>query len=270
MPCVLLVRALCNHGTNWRRVRFARIEEPDMVDKSEKFSLLVRLGYAARGLVYVLLGYLALSSARGVAGGLLAYALYKLIAGVGDIEHKGSSAKGIAQRIGYLASGLAHIVLAWTAFEFAHGDEQSSGGDGSSQAAATLLAWDMGAFILGLIGLGFAAAALFQVRSALTAHFMRTVGAGAPAAICWIGRIGHAARAIVFLVIGWSLVKSGWLDSGSEAKGLGGALLSLSQEGALYTVVAIGLLAFGVFSLIVARFRIIPDVDRSDLKPSVR
>jgi len=263
-----------------------------MGDKSEKFSLLVRLGYAARGLVYVLFGYLALSAACDASAGpeasfdmlqdipfgsavlyvtavgLLAYAVYKLIAAVGDLEHHGSDAKGIAQRIGYFASGLAHTVLAWTAFQFAHGDKQSSAGDGSGQAARTLLSWDLGAAVLGLIGIGFVLGAAFQARSAFTAHFMRTVGAGAPAAVCWIGRIGHAARAVVFVVMGWSLIRSAWLHSGAEVRGLGGALTSLRENGALYTIVALGLLMFGIFSLIVARFRIIPDVGRSDFKPS--
>jgi hypothetical protein len=265
-----------------------------MVDKSEKFTLLVRLGYAARGVVYVLLGYLALSASGDVSSGpeasfnmlqdipfgsaalyvtavgLMAYAIYKFIAAIGDLEHHGFEAKGIAQRTGYMASGAAHTLLAWTALEFARGDKQSATGDASGQAATTLLTWDVGAAVLGVVGIGFLAGAVVQARSALTAHFMRSVGAGAPAAICWIGRVGHAARAVVFLLIGWSLIKSAWLDSGAEAQGLGSALSSLRDNGALYSIVAIGLLLFGVFGLIVSRYRVIPDIDRRDLKPSFR
>lgn len=262
-----------------------------MVDKSQHFTLLVRVGYAARGVVYILLGYLALSSAGNVAAGpqaslnylqdvplgftalyvtavgLLAYALYKLIAAFSDLERKGSDAKGIGQRIGYGVSGITHTILAWSALQFAEGDKQSVGGDGSGEAANTLLAWDMGGLVLGLIGLGLFAAAAFQGRSAITASFMRSVGAGAPHAVCWIGRIGHAARAAVFLLIGWSLIQSAWFHDGTKAKGLGSALEGLRENTALHTVVAIGLLMFGVFSLVVARFRIIPDVGKQDLKP---
>jgi hypothetical protein len=165
---------------------------------------------------------------------------------------------------------VAHTVLAWTAFQFARGDKQSATGDGSDQAANTLLAWDAGSVVLGLVGLGFVLGAVFQARSALTAHFMRSVGAGAPAAVCWLGRVGHAARAVVFLIIGWSLIKSGWIGNSAEVKGLGDALVELRGNGVLYPVVGVGLLMFGAFSLIVARFRIIPDVDRSDLKPQLR
>lgn len=265
-----------------------------MVDKSQEFALLIRVGYVARGVVYVLLGYLALSSAHQTSAGpqasfdflqdvplgsavlyvtavgLLAYALYKLIAALSDLEHKSSDAKGIAQRLGYGASGLAHIVLAWSAFQFAHGDKQSAGADASSETAGTLLAWEMGAIVVGVVGLGFIVSAVFQGRSAVTASFMRTVGADAPSAVCWIGRIGHAARAVVFLVIGWSLVHSAWLGKGAEAKGLGSALVSLRDSEVLYMIVALGLLMFGVFSLIVARYRIIPEVRKRDLKPTLR
>ncbi len=163
---------------------------------------------------------------------------------------------------------MAYTLLAWTALEFAQGDKQSSTGDGGNRAASQLLSWDAGAVVLGITGLGFLLVGVFQARAAFTAHFMRTVGAGAPAAVCWIGRVGHAARAIVFFVIGWSLIKSAWLNSGAEVRDLGNALMSMRDNGALYTAVAAGLLMFGVFSLILARFRIIPDVERADLKRS--
>ena len=52
-------------------------------------------------------------------------------------------------------------------------------------------------------------------------------------------------------------------------KGLGEAILSLRQSGFVYTLVCVGLMIFGAFSLIVARYRIIPDIHRRDLKPSL-
>ena len=265
-----------------------------MIDKSEKFTLLVQLGYAARGVVYILLGYLALGSTGNVsagpqasmnfmqdvplggfvlalaAAGLLGYAIYKFIAAISDLERMGTNAKGIAHRVGYFCSGLAHTVLAWTAVQFARGDKQSATGDSSAQAASTLLTFEFGSVVLGLIGVGFVLTAIVQGKKAITADFMRSVGADAPGAVCWIGRCGHAARSIVFLLIGWSIIRSAWFHSGDEVKGLGAALMSLRDDGGLYTVVAIGLMLFGVFSLIVSRFLIIPDIDRSDLKPSGR
>jgi hypothetical protein len=264
-----------------------------MVDKSEKFSLLVRLGYAARGLVYLLLGYLALSTAGKaqdgqnavfdllqdvplgvpllyvVAIGLFAYAVFKLIDAATDVENHGDDTGGKAKRIGSGASGLAHLALAYTALQFAQGDKQqaSDGASGGQQAAGSLMTWDMGPLLLGLIGVGFLVGAAMQAKAAYTANFMKRIGGGAPNYVRPIGRAGHAARAVVFLVIGWSLVKGAWLSNSGEVKGLGDALVALSGNDLLYTFVALGLILFGIFSLIVARYRIVPDIDGGDLRP---
>lgn len=268
-------------------------EKKATMDKSEKFSLLVRLGYAARGLVYVLLGYLALSTAGKaqegqnavfdliqdvplgqpllylVAVGLFAYAVFKAIDAVTDIENHGDDASGKAKRVGSGASALAHLALAYTAFQFAQGDKQqaSDGAGGGQQAAGSLMTWEMGPLLLGLIGLGFLIGAAMQAKSAYTASFMKRIGGGAPQYVRTLGRAGHAARAVVFLLIGWSLVKGAWLTQSSQVKGLGDALVALSGNDLLYTAVALGLIMFGLFSLIVSRYRIVPDIDRGDLRP---
>lgn len=264
------------------------------IDTSRQFTTLVRLGYAARGITYILLGYLALSTggeARGggkavfdwlqdvpggtvmlwlMALGLLAYAIFKFISAIGDIQHRGSDAKGVVKRVGDAASGIAHSILAYAAFQFATG-EKSTGADGSSQEmAGSVLDTELGAVLVGLIGLGFLISAAMQAKQAVTAEFMRHVDSRAPAQVKPAGRAGHAARAVVFAIIGWSLVQSAWLSSSNQAKGLGEAIVSLRDAGFIYTLVAIGLLLFGVFSLVVARYRIIPDVSREDLKPSLR
>lgn len=265
-----------------------------MVDKSGKFRWLVQLGYAARGLVYVILGYLALTTAGRAAGGgeavfdllqevplgtvvlylmaagLLAYAAFKLVSAVGDLQRHGSEPMGLAARVGEAASAVAHTVLAWAAFQYAGGGGESASGGGQQEAVGSVLELPLGDLLIGLVGLGFVAAAAMQARNAWTARFMRHVSAAAPAAVEPIGRVGHAARAVVFLVIGWSLVRSAWFDRAAEVSGLGDALLSLQGNGALYTVVAAGLLLFGLFSLVVARYGVIPEVHRADLRPSWR
>lgn len=256
-----------------------------MVDKSEKFAWLVRLGYAARGLVYVMLGYLALSAARAagdgqsavfdliqdvplgtpllwlVALGLLGYAAFKFLDAATDVEGHGGGAKGAAKRIGSTASGIAHVVLAWTAYQFASGAaRQSSGDSGGKEAAASLLTWSMGSLLLGIVGLGFLVAAAMQARHAWNASFMRHVSRKAPRMVEPVGRVGHAARAVVFLLIGWSIVRSAWFEQSSGVMGLGEAIVALRDSGPVYTLVAVGLILFGVFSLVVARYRIIPDL----------
>lgn len=264
-----------------------------MVDKSEKFTSLVRLGFAARGVVYGLIGYLALTAAGGEKGpegafnwiqdapfgepvlyaaavGLAAYAVFRLCSLLFDIENHGTDAKGMLHRIGHGASALAHFALAWTAFRFAHGDKQTATGGNAEEAAGTLLSFGFGPVLLGLLGVGFLVVAFLQGKSAVTASFMHRVAGNAPALVEPIGRAGHAARAAVFVIIGWSLIQSGWLASENRIKTLGDAVNSLAGSGIWYTLVAAGLLMFGVFSLFVAYYRIVPDISRQDLRPTFR
>lgn len=265
-----------------------------MVDKSEKFRWLVRLGYAARGVTYILLGWLALGTraqpSEGnqavfdhlqdmplgtpilylMAVGLIGYVLFKFASAIGDVQNRGTDTEGIVKRIGDAASGVAYTVLAYAALQFASGSKQSADGGQSQEAASTVLDWSLGGVVIGVVGLGFLVGAFMQAKEAVTGQFMHRVSAQAPNGIEAVGRAGHAARAVVFAIVGWSLVQSAWFDSSTQVKGLGDALMSLRESGALYTLVAIGLMLFGAFSLVVARYRIIPDISRERLKASFR
>ncbi len=259
-----------------------------MVDKSEKVRWLVRLGYLARGLVYILIGYLAFEArdtgkaeegASGVfallqdvplgtallypvAIGLAGYAIFRFSSAILDSENHGTDNEGIAHRIGHFGSGLAHLFLAYAAFQFAQGSRQvAAGGDAAQQAAGLILSFELGSFILGLIGAGFLIAGAMQAKKAATASFMQRVSSLAPTFTCWLGRVGHAARALVFAVIGWSLLQSAWFDNSSQVKSLGSAIGALSDHATVHTFVALGLLVFGIFSVILSRYRIVPDID---------
>lgn len=261
---------------------------------TEKLKWLVRTGYFSRAVMYIVLGILALTSAARVgegtdgifrtiedlpAGivllwilviGLAAYALFRLASPAFDIENEGSDAKGWAIRVGHAGSGIAHIVLAWTAYKFATG-QASSGGDGASQAAAGVLSVEFGDTAIGLLGLAFFVAALAQAKKGISGDFMHTISSAAPDATRWLGAAGYLARAVVFVVIGWSLIETGFFASGAgNVKTLGEAVASLAETGWLFTVTAIGLLLFGLFSLILARYLIIPDLDPSGRMPSYR
>jgi hypothetical protein len=254
-----------------------------MVDKSEKLVWLARLGYAVRGVVYVLLGYFVLSATssqvqdgtggaltfiRSVPGGtailyvsalgLVGYAVYKLIAALYDTENLGGETKGIVQRIAYLISAVIYAALSWTAIQLATG-AKSQADDHNQQLASTALTFDFGPVALGLAGLALIGGAVFQAKSAYDASFMRNIASDAPDATRWIGRIGLATRALVFLLMGWSLLRSGWFASSEEVRSLGQAILDMREMGALYTIVGAGIVLFGVFSLITARYRVIPD-----------
>ena len=264
-----------------------------MPDAPEQFSWLVRSGYAGRGIVYLLLGWLALATRARVDAGnqavfdmlqkmplgrialvalvvaLAGYVAFRLLCAVCDIEHRGSDSRGLFHRLASLPPAVAYSIVAFSALRFALGLKHGAGGESQTRATVhTALDWSLGKVAIGLVGAGFVIAAAMQVRQAATAHFMHRVSGRAPGWVEWLGRIGFASRGIVLAIVGWSLMKAAWWHHSSDAKGLGEALTSLRSSGLLYTVVVVGLMTFGAFSLIVARYLIVPRVRREDLKPA--
>ncbi len=266
-----------------------------MVDKSEKFNWLVRVGYFSRAILYAVVGIIALTSAQKIADGtngvfraiedfpagtailwimvigLAAYGLFRLCSPLFDIENEGSDAKGWGKRLGHLGSAVGHFALAYSAYKFASSDGGGSGGGGAQEAASGVLSVEFGGIILGLLGIAFFIAAFAQAKKGYTGEFMHRISAQAPDHTRTIGRIGYFARSVVFVVIGWSLFQAGFMSAGSEqVKTLGDAVASLADDGAIFTLVAIGLIAFGLLSLILARYRIIPDMGPEGKVPSFR
>ncbi|PHR19541.1 MAG: hypothetical protein COA41_07680 [Sphingopyxis sp.] len=244
-----------------------------------------RAGYLGRAVVYGLTGYLTLTTAgsKGTTGvleeiktmsggpfllalvgvGLLGYGIFRLYGAWMDLQGHGSGAKGIAVRIGHAASGFAHVFLCYFALKAAFGSSGGSSGGGSSagQAAGTLASMPMGDILLGIVGLGFLAAALNQATKAYTSKFMGLLDADAPAFAKHVGQAGYAARAVVFAVLGWQIASAALNGNASSVGGIGQVLDSLRSTNWLYIAVAIGLLLFGLFSLVMARYRRIRNDD---------
>lgn len=249
--------------------------------------VLAKAGYAARGVVYGLLGWLALET-RGKADegqnavfdmvqdmpaggvvltllvlGLVAYGVYKLASALFDLERHGTEPKGLAARAGAAAGAVAYLAMAYAASKFALGyrNYASEGAHGGADMAGGVLAWPLGWVLVGLAGAAFVAASLFQVVGAATGNFMKRMAPDAPRATEVFGRLGFAARAVVFALVGWSLLRSAWLVRKAEVRDLGGVLAQLRDNGTLYLAVAAGLLLFGLFSLICSRYRVVAAVD---------
>lgn len=255
------------------------------MNRLRQLETFARAGWFARGVVYCLLGYIALSASGGpdagpqgvfrqlfdmpggpwlliiLAAGLALYGAYRLYSAAFDTEGQGGDAKGIAVRIGYVASGLAHFLLAWLAVKLAAGLDVAAEGGQEQAAAAMLLDLPLGGTLLGLVGLAFLAAAAHQASKAWTAKFLGDFKSSAPAGIKPLGQAGLAARAVVFAIIAYSLMRAGWFEEAGQVKGLGGAIENLAGEPAAYTLVAAGLLLFGVYSFVEAKWRRIRNED---------
>lgn len=255
-----------------------------------RLELWARLGYAARGLVYLFLGWIAFSTGRALstddavaeveklpasalllvllAAGMFGYALFKLYAAAIDLDYKGDDTKGRLARIGGAIGGLAYIGLGWFALKVLVGDEdarpgRAAGSSDAPQEVAVDVAQTPGGDWLLMLGAGIVIGiAIGQLVIAWKASFMdqmpRCPGFARP-----LGRLGHAARALVIGMVGWFLFKAG-LD-GERVRNFGDALALLrNQYSWLFLAVAAGLMAFGLVSLLMAYYRRIEDRDVVD------
>jgi hypothetical protein len=247
-----------------------------------------RLGYAAKGIVYLGVGGLAAEAAVGAGGaatgsrgamrhaqrlpfgdvllvavavGLAGYALWRLVQAVRDTESQGTSPKGMILRVGYAISGAIHGVLAWTAVELVRGLRPRGDEAVSRDQAAWLLSFPHGAWLVCAVGAVVIGVGVAQLVIAARASFLLNLGslsAGARAWVTWLGRLGYLARGVVLFLIGGFLISAGLHANPRDARGIGGALREIAHqpEGRwLFGAVALGLAAYGVFMLVLARYR---------------
>jgi hypothetical protein len=252
-----------------------------------------RVGYAAKGVVYLIIGFLAAKLAIGQGGaatdqrgalhtiydepsgkflliavaiGLLAFALWSVIQAIYDTEGKGSKAKGIIARIGYAAVGIAYAVLAFGAYQIA--TRTGSGGKSSStstqDATAKLLQLPFGVPLVVIVGLVVLGVAFYLFAQAYNAKFqntlnLATLSAQVKKALIFLGRLGYGALGVVFTIIGFFMIVAAVQFNPQQAKGLDtalGELLQLRPFGqVLLGIVALGLIAYGVYSFVEARYR---------------
>jgi hypothetical protein len=259
---------------------------------------LARLGYAARGTVYIVVGLLALLAAFGsggattdskgalrtllsqplgsalllvVAMGLLFFAGWRLLQATWDADHHGRNAKGLIRRGGFAASALVNLALALWAVQILIGARGAAARDSDQTIrdwTSYALSFPLGQWLVGVagmitigVGIGIALKGWkrrFRAQLALPPH--------AEGLVMGMGRFGLLARGLVFVLAGAFVILAAVDANPREAHGLGGALRSLQRQPygwTLFTITALGLFAFGAFQFVVAWFRRIhaPDLD---------
>ncbi len=253
---------------------------------------LVRLGYMVRGLVWGLIGLLAFQAATGSGGkltdqqgaiaavgstpggrvflyvillGLIGYSLWGLIRAVFNPLHAGHDAKGIAQRLGYLVSGISYGLLAVATYGLitAKAPAATNGAQTAQaqQTTASILTQPGGPWIVALAAVIIIGVGLFQIYTAFRYRFnpqfqlaLHTVNARK-----WLerlGRFGTAARGVVFTLVGVFLLQAATQRNPSRAQGIDGVLTALLHQPFgpwLLAIVAAGLIAFGIYSAMIKR-----------------
>lgn len=246
-----------------------------------------RVGLVAKAAVYLTLGALAARGAIGwvdrgtdtrgaiealghaggaplaalIALGLLCYAGWRFVQAIADTDRKGSDWEGLGARATHLGSGLAHTALALTALGVAAGAHADR--SGVARWTRTAFAAPVGEVVVGLVGAAVMVVGLFQFAKAVTQSFAEhldtaRMGRRARAWVLRLGRLGHAARGVTFEIVGWFLLRAALHADPDEARGVDGAFRFLrAQEhgGVFLGVVAAGVVAYGAYTLLLARYR---------------
>jgi hypothetical protein len=238
-----------------------------------------RLGFGAKGLLTILVGVLALRHAAGrggqltgqggairtlrdqpfglvalvvLAAGLSAYALWMFVAALVDPERKGTRVSGIAERVGFVVTGIGYAALAYGAASLLLG--RGRPGAGLDDLAASVLTPVFGRWLVGLAGAAVMTAGVLEVRLGITAGFRENLRAGLSAVWRTItvvsGRCGYMALGVLSLLVGASLVRVAVEYDPSQAGGWDEALGLLSGLGEgtwVLGAAAVGLILYGVY-----------------------
>jgi uncharacterized protein DUF1206 len=255
------------------------------VERSRGFELLARAGFAARGLIYVIIGILALKLALGSGGettdqagalhtiarqpfgkvllvlvaiALGGYSLWRFLHAL--LGHGPEKSDSTFERVAAAGSGVAYAAICVLAVQVLQGSTTSNH---APKATAGVLGWPGGTWIVAGAGVVLIGTALFQGYRGLANGFLddsksEQMSPTLRRVFIWLATVGHVARMVVFGLVGIFLVKAAIDYSPGTAVGLDGALAKLADRAYgpyLLGLVAAGLVAFGLYSFVDARYR---------------
>lgn len=258
-----------------------------------------RIGIAAKGLVYVLVGILAAMTVFGAGGknngregalklildqpfgqillgatviALLGYVTWRMIQTFSDPDNKGKDTEGIMKRAGFFISGLIYLFFAFSGVRMlfpAMGSSNGGNGNGGGRQllVAKALEQPFGQWLVGIAAALVIGKGIFQLYKAYSGKFKKNIKEDEMSerqqlTFMHAGRIGYTARGIVMGIIGYFLIRAAMNANPNEAQGTDAALsfLSTSSGPYLMAAVAIGLVCYGLFMFVKARYRQIPNI----------
>lgn len=232
-----------------------------------------RLGYAASGILHLVLGWIAVSLAWGAGaseesadqsgalaqlrstpvGGVLLWVivvgfalltLWQVATAVTTQETK--------DRLKSAGKAVTYLVLTGLAARAATGQSSSAGGsEQTTSITARVMEHPPGQVAVGLVGLGIVAVGGYHVVKGWREKFLEDLRENPGRAVTVAGRVGYIAKGIALGIVGVLFVVAAVKNDPEEAQGLDGALrtlLELPLGTALLTAVGLGIAAYGVYS----------------------
>jgi hypothetical protein len=185
--------------------------------------------------------------------------LWGVIRAVLDPLHKGHDLKGLLSRAGFLVSAAGYAILVPSTYGLIMGaGNTAKSGANTQQFMASIMSIVWGRYLIGLIGLVVFAVGLYQIYLGFNASFDKQYQTYAMTALevkvaTQLGRFGTAARGVVFGVVGILVCLAALKSNSSQPVGFDAALTALMRQPYgvwLLGIIAIGLIAFGVYSML--------------------
>lgn len=246
-----------------------------------------KVGYAARAVVYALVGIFAAMIAFGYEGvmtdnrgalrrlidqpfgriiiiaialGLFSYAIWRVLQAIRDYDHKGTSAKGLALRAGYFFGGLMHALLAYSAINLIFKLSRESNVPQEKQVAILLLDQPFGQLLVGMVALGIIGFGFGQIYIGAKGTFTRGlyIPEDKKKWLCRVCKFGLVSRGVVFGIVGWLFMQAAFYANANKAEGVRGAWRFLAGQPfgvALVAIVAFGFIAFAVYGFAESLYR---------------
>jgi hypothetical protein len=277
-------------GAKARRTA-GRVAHSDPIDKA------ARAGFVAKGLIYVLVGVLAIQVAQGeseeadqqgalrevaqqplgeivlwlMTGGFAGYALWRFYEAVAGHRDESAAGKRALKRIGSALNGLVYLALGVLALRTVTGGSSGSG----QSTIAKVLDWPSGELIVAGAGVAIIVIAIALAVRGLRTDFERDLDSASmrPAtfrAVRRLGQVGYVARGVVFALVGALIISAAADHEPGRADGLDAALKTVRDSSGgpvLLCAAAAGLICFGAYCIAEARYRRL-DTPRSDGGPA--
>lgn len=253
--------------------------------KNQWLEKLARTGLAAKGFVYSLIGILAFMAAFEIASqstenadragvmstvknmpggtiilgalvaGLVCYSVWRMFEAFGMKNKK----KNWPKKIRYVFSALSYLLIAYAAFQVLMYNDS---GESNSHWSQEFIYKDFGKILVGAIALAMAGIGIYQIYYGFSEKYRKKFsGSGIPSSNASIllrsGKIGYAARGVVWLIISYLLIRAllnaRASEAGDTAKAFG-FIESSSYGSYLLGTLGLGLLAFGFYNFLRAAY----------------
>lgn len=237
---------------------------------------LARLGYVASGVLHLVLGLVVIqvawfrsATSADQSGALAAlsstplggFALWTVAVGfaglaVWQVTEAIGTSEGAGARVKAASKAVLYAVLGWTAFRFAQGVPSSSEQQ-SRDFTAELMSHQGGRFAVAAVGVLVLVVAIYHVHKGWRRKFLRDLREHPGRFVVAAGRLGYVAKGAALAVVGVLFLVAAQRAEPEEAGGLDAALRTLGEQpfgGVLLTVVAVGFVAYAVYSFARARY----------------